>query len=295
MFGSTRFPSSAVEGDFEDEQDYHGDGIDTKAANHTGVAEECAWVPPDFNILTVMKTGASESFHKLPTQLLTVLKCIPKFYIFSDMKQRIAGIDIHDALDTVLPEAVAGNKDFEIYSRQKLCELDQDMCNKGHDFSKQGWNLDKYKNIHISERSYNLAPNYDWYFTIDADTYVVWRNLVPWIRKLDANKKHYIGHKWVFQGISFGYGGSGYLLSRGAMAEFVGAHPGIANKYDVETRSWEGGDFMLAKAVQETIGVTVKDPVRSSWTLNAAWRALRLIPCLVADSEPVEAFPHGVW
>jgi hypothetical protein len=238
----------------------HGDHVEE--SNHTAKYEECSWVPDDFNILTVMKTGASEAFHRIPTQLLTAMKCIPQFYVFSDMKQKIGGVEVYDTLETMLPAAMDGNKDFDIYQRQRLCVSDQDTCNKGYEFGKEGWNLDKYKNIHISERSYNMNPDCDWYFTIDADTYVFWRNLIAWLKNIDPKTKHYIGHIWWFADIPFAYGGTGYLLSQAAMADFVGQHPGIANKYDVETAKWEGGDFMLGKALKETISLAVMDAVR---------------------------------
>jgi hypothetical protein len=239
---------------------YHGDHFEEW--KHTARYEECSWVPDDFNILTVMKTGASEAFNKIPTQLLTAMKCIPSFYVFSDLKQKIGGVEVYDSLETMLPAAMDGNKDFDIYQRQKLCASDQESCNKGYKVNKEGWNLDKYKNIHISERSYNMSPDYDWYFTIDADTYVFWRNLVAWLKNIDPKTKHYIGHRWWFAGLPFAYGGAGYLLSQAAMADFVGQHPGIANKYDVETAKVEGGDYMLSKALNETISLPVIEAVR---------------------------------
>jgi hypothetical protein len=37
------------------------------------------------DILLVMKTGATEALQKLPIHLLTTLKCVPEFLLFSDM------------------------------------------------------------------------------------------------------------------------------------------------------------------------------------------------------------------
>lgn len=231
--------------------------------SHRVKPDECSWVPDDFNIVTVMKTGASEAFSKVPTQLLTAMKCIPHVFVFSDMKQKIGSVKVYDTFEHLLPAAMDGNKDFDIYRRQRLCINDQQTCNKGYDFRKEGWNLDKYKNIHISEQSYRMRPDDDWYFTIDADTYVFWRNLIAWLKNIDPQTKHYIGHIWTFAGIPFAYGGAGYLLSQAAMADFVGDNPGIANRYDVETAKWEGGDFMLAKALKETSNISVSEAVRS--------------------------------
>lgn len=50
--------------------------------NSTG---SCTNFPNTDNILLVMKTGATEAFDKVPTQLLTAMQCLPDFLIFSDM------------------------------------------------------------------------------------------------------------------------------------------------------------------------------------------------------------------
>jgi hypothetical protein len=49
----------------------------------------CRGMPDMDGILLVMKTGASEAFEKLPTQLLTSLQCLPDFLLFSDMVGRV--------------------------------------------------------------------------------------------------------------------------------------------------------------------------------------------------------------
>lgn len=45
----------------------------------------CEGFPNTDNILLVMKTGATEAFDKLPTQLLTSMQCLPDFLLFSDL------------------------------------------------------------------------------------------------------------------------------------------------------------------------------------------------------------------
>jgi len=45
----------------------------------------CADFPNTDGILLVMKTGATEAFDRIPTQLLTTLSCLPDFLLFSDL------------------------------------------------------------------------------------------------------------------------------------------------------------------------------------------------------------------
>ncbi|KAK9414523.1 hypothetical protein SUNI508_11096 [Seiridium unicorne] len=221
----------------------------------------CAWIPNTSKILLIMKTGASESFNMIPTQLITALRCVVDFLIFSDMKQTIAGVDIHDSLETVLQEAMENNADFDLYRRQNDCIIDQENCNKEADgsLSSAGWNLDKYKNVHIAERAYDLRPGYDWYVTIDADTYVLWPNLVQWLAQLDASEKHYLGSATMMNDLAFGHGGSGYVLSGAVMEEFAGNNPGIASQYDLRAKETCCGDYMFGRALKDTIDVGIED------------------------------------
>ncbi|KAK3988818.1 hypothetical protein QBC44DRAFT_342990 [Cladorrhinum sp. PSN332] len=218
----------------------------------------CEGFPDTSNILLVMKTGASESFARVPTQMMTMLRCLPDFLIFSDMTQDIGGQRIYDSLDTMLPEAQQGNSDFDLYRRQKWCEVDQDNCNKLGDPAREGWNLDKYKNVHIAEKTYKMRPNYDWYLFVDADTYVLWSGLVEWTKKLNPKKQVYLGSVTLIHDFSFAHGGSGYLVSQAAMKGMVGKDKNVGNKWDVQAKKECCGDYIFALALKEETGVGVQ-------------------------------------
>lgn len=223
----------------------------------------CDSFPDTSDILLVMKTGASEAYDRIPTQLMTMLKCLPDFLLFSDMDQHIAGYHIRDSLDTVLDEAMDGNSDFDLYRRQRACSVDQDSCNKlSDDKALEGWNLDKYKNVHMAEKAYSLRPGYKWYVFVDADTYVLWPTLVQWLRQLDYRKKHYLGSVTLISNFAFGHGGSGYIVSQAAMEEFVGRHPGVGNQWDMRTKDECCGDYIFGLAMMNTTNIGVRQVVR---------------------------------
>lgn len=204
-----------------------------------------------------MKTGASEAYSKIPTQLMTNLKCLPDYLLFSDMSQKIAGYTIHDCLDTVLDKVKQDSKDFELYHRQQKCPVDQDLCNKVHDTAKQGWELDKYKNIHMAEKAYAMRPNYDWYLFVDADTYVAYPTLTEWLKHLDPSKRNYIGSVAMLGSLLFGHGGSGYLLSKATMQAMFGGRTNVANKFDEQAQHICCGDALLAQALKDEAGIEV--------------------------------------
>lgn len=245
----TPTPSPSTEGEEQEEQ-HHDD-------------PDCEHFPDTSNILLIMKTGASESYSKVPTQLLTNLRCLKDYLMFSDMEQTVAGAKIQDSLDTVLPEAMAGNKDFDLYHRQRGCAIDQETCNKNtnDDTAGQGWALDKYKNIHMAEKTYAQRPDYEWYLFVDADTYVLWSTLVGWLKELNPQDKHYLGSVALLGGFPFAHGGSGYLVSQGMMRDFLQDKSNVANKFDVSTKDTCCGDYMFSFALKNETGVDVKNVV----------------------------------
>ncbi|EHK41354.1 glycosyltransferase family 31 protein [Trichoderma atroviride IMI 206040] len=232
---------------------------DSAGRSKSAPESDCAQFPDTSKILLVMKTGASEAFSKVPAQLTTNLKCLPEFLIFSDMEQEIGGHKIYDSLDTVLDPVKTSNQDFDAYFRQRQCAVDQESCNRNMDFKQEGWDLDKYKNIHIAEKAFNTRPNYDWYLFVDAGAYVVWPTMVRWLEQLDHNDPMYIGSKTWVGNSPFGDGGSGYVVSNRAMRDFFEDEHNVANRWDEATKRHCCGDLMFAKALKEATGISVND------------------------------------
>jgi hypothetical protein len=75
---------------------------------------------------------------------------------------------------------VKNNPDFEFYKKQKeLWENNQNMNilqgvrNPKNKEELAAWTLDKYKFIHVVEKTWAMKPDMDWYLFIDADTYLI--------------------------------------------------------------------------------------------------------------------------
>lgn len=242
---------------------------DQPPKHHPKIDPECADFPDTSNVLVIMKTGASEAYSKVPTQVLTNARCLPEFLIFSDMDQHIAGYHVRDSLDNVTP-AIMKHKDFDIYRHQKECAVDQDSCNKGYDVKKKGWELDKYKNVHIAEKTWKLRPNYDWYLYTDVDTYVVWPTMAKWLKTLNPKEPQYLGSAAYLANMGFGHGGSGYLLSNAAMKKMFDGKKNVAREYDVVAKGTCCGDYVLAKALKDKLGLDIQNMV--SWQRRLPWK-----------------------
>ncbi|KAK0642146.1 hypothetical protein B0T16DRAFT_421088 [Cercophora newfieldiana] len=245
-----------------------------------GNSSLCDGFPDMSRVAVAMKTGASEAFARIPTQLMTTMSCLPDFLLFSDMDQEIGGYHLIDSLQNVLPSVKSTSKDFELYRRQQECLIDVEKCNTllGNP-AKEGWKLDKYKFTHIAEMTYRMRPGYDWYVFIEADTYVLFENMARWLSTMDPSKKLYLGGVSVIRRLHFAYGGSGYIVSQAAMAEFIGNHPGVANDYDLATSKECCGDFVFAKALKETTGIGVQ----------------QMYPTMTGDRPTTMGYGYGLW
>lgn len=113
------------------------------------------------DVVIIVKTGATEIYRALPIHLTTTLTKIPNYLLFSDHKQQIAQYKVQDALDEVSEDIMLGNEDFDLYFEQKkliaLGQSPEKLELKG------GWNLDKYKNIHMMKKTWQQKPHAKWY------------------------------------------------------------------------------------------------------------------------------------
>lgn len=225
------------------------------------------------DLVLSIKTGATEAFDKLPTQLLTILQCAPTLLLFSDLDQDMHSLHIHDVLSRFDPDMVASHPDFELYRKQKeyqaegrdvqslstMKDSNSDWRTAGHNAA---WALDKYKFLHMIERAWELQPDKDWYLFAETDTYIVWRNLVPWLQRYDPNEPLYLGRgepmkKEEGEGFYFAHGGTGFVLSRAAMYDFCVTHKGLASRWDQRIPDLWFGDYVVAKALKEELNLNL--------------------------------------
>ncbi|KAL3476316.1 hypothetical protein BJX99DRAFT_228260 [Aspergillus californicus] len=210
------------------------------------------------NVVFVIKTGATEVYEKLPTQLLTTLGCVQDFLLFSDLDEHIGHYRLRDTLadfNATLKETLP---DFQLYRLQhEFRRTGQDMAVlKGE----SAWKLDKYKFLHLVEKAYLERPGRDWYFFIETDTYVVWTNLILWLQKVSPpTEPLYLGSIAYFMNDPFAHGGSGIVISGKLLEQFIGDKPGLANKYDDSFESNCCGDSVLANTIQKELNLKVQN------------------------------------
>lgn len=230
------------------------------SAEPVGVVGSCEGFPDSKDILVVMKTGATEAYDKLPIHFLTTLSCNNDSILFSDMEMNVAGHEVHDSLDEIAEEIMKDNSDFDLYRQlQEYHRLHEDP--RPLKAGANGWNLDKYKFIHMLLKTYKYRSDVPWYVFIEADTALIWDNLRTFLDKYDPTKPYYIGSP-TYLDIEFAHGGTGYVISGAAMKTAVGKHLDIDQKYDKEVHGICCGDAMIGRVLlDEQIKLTKAWPI----------------------------------
>ena len=213
---------------------------------------DCEGFPETTNILLVMKTGATEAFSKVPIHLTTTLQCAKNFLLFSDMEQNIAGHRVIDALDDVADSIKNRNGDFDLYRQlQEYRSVNGDPRDLVKNEGQNAWTLDKYKFLHMLVKAFKEKPDMPWYVFIEADTALIWTNLVQFLRGLDATEPHYIGSPSYLGDLEFGHGGSGFIVSGMTVRKLISMNPNIAAKYDDVMDQHCCGDGVFALALRD--------------------------------------------
>lgn len=199
------------------------------------------------DVVLIIKTGATEAFRTMPIHFITTITHTPNFLLFSDAEQHIGKYLLRDSLIRYSREDKEESKDFRLYREvQEFLELGQDPSHL-----EGGWELDKFKNLQMLKMSWELRPDAKWYVFIDADSYIFWANLLRWLGELDHEKPMYIGSPAYLSDQEFAHGGTGYIISQGAVQQTLGRDPDIPSKYTEDIRGSCCGDHILGRAMAD--------------------------------------------
>lgn len=204
------------------------------------------------DVLVIVKTGATESTVKLPTHFKTTLRCVPHYVVYSDFDEDIDEHHVYDALDEVNEEIKHTFQEFEIYNRmQQMGRAGLDSAELTEGTGGRGWQLDKWKFLPIVDKALKVKPDAKWYVFVEADTYMVWPNMLAWLSRLDASKPYYMGSQTQIGNIVFAHGGSGYVVSGPSMRAASEKHVSELAHYDAFTNEQWAGDCVLGQILAD--------------------------------------------
>nr|KAJ3404280.1 hypothetical protein HK105_003929 [Polyrhizophydium stewartii] len=133
------------------------------------------------------------------------------------------------------------------------------------DESTLGWQADAHKNLPGFRELFSRFPDADWFVMIDDDTFMFMDNLQRSLAHLDPDGEHYIGSRTMFfgcdgvtrmgDGPGFAHGGSGIVLSRGAIKRLVDGVDACIVKY----KDCWAGDVRVGLCLRD-LGISLTDP-----------------------------------
>ncbi|KAJ3219209.1 hypothetical protein HDU67_002205 [Dinochytrium kinnereticum] len=204
----------------------------------------------DFAI--ALKTGQDTSATRVSVQLITFLTHIKHKIVIGDSPNEYIGfhpvIDVYSGLyehtARLLEEKERGKVNANMTNttatlpskaRRSLPDVIANVDGT------RGWELDAHKNLPGFQLLYAKYPNAKWFLMIDDDSYVFMDNLLDLVKGLNHEENHYMGNANVFTGCDgvnnfgdgpeFAHGGSGILMSRGALKAMVGGIEKCIIKY----------------------------------------------------------------
>ncbi|KAK3678254.1 hypothetical protein LTR78_001549 [Recurvomyces mirabilis] len=252
----------------------------------------CHELPGASDTFVILRTGSTEIDDRFAIHLSTSIRCFPNYLIFSDFDEDYLGEHIIDALADVDPKYQESSPDFDLWRRLQnggRSTLDtSELAGDPDRFSSMtgkadnpGWKLDKWKFLPMVNRTLHERPNMKWYVFIEADSFLLWSQLLQYLSVLDSTQPIYAGSQMFANGDIFAHGGSGFIVSQPALRQIVPYYS--ANKATIEqfTEGHWVGDAVLGKTFTDS-GVRFKN----------AWPAFQgdypgLVPYARADGRSV--------
>ncbi|KAL2003765.1 hypothetical protein VTN02DRAFT_2401 [Thermoascus thermophilus] len=110
--------------------------------------------------------------------------------------------------------------------------------------------------------SLRYQPDAKWFMFMEADTYVMWPNLLGWLAHLDPTEPHYIGAETQIGDVIFAHGGSGFIISNPAMQRVSDHYADRTHDIHRYTDFHWAGDCVLGRVLRN-VGV----PLRYAWPM----------------------------
>ncbi|QKX63821.1 uncharacterized protein TRUGW13939_10992 [Talaromyces rugulosus] len=243
-------------------------GSDTSRSTNSAVSTEtpanshqflCPSMPGIEDVLVVLKTGVTEALDKVPVHARTTFRCVPNYLVVSDYEETIEGVQLHDVLTHVQDGVKANIEDFNLYNRLKIYGrqglVDEDATEEENGVfgmpNNPGWKLDKWKFLPMIDEALKMKPTAKWFVFMEADTHIVWPNLVHWVTQLNHQEPHYLGTETQIGEVLFAHGGSGFILSQTAMRLASMQRKTFVDEYDEYTDLEWAGDMVLGKVLKD--------------------------------------------
>ncbi|KMK58371.1 Glycoprotein-N-acetylgalactosamine 3-beta-galactosyltransferase 1-A [Aspergillus fumigatus Z5] len=176
----------------------------------------------------------------------------------ANMEEEFEGHYIHDVLSGVSAEMKKSAPEFNFYrdlheNQDRLTEFMRQNATA----QRKAWHIDKWKFLPAVEKALQAKPDAKWFMFMEADTFLVWSNLLKWLAKLDWRRPYFLGQPVTMEGQLFAYGGAGWLLSRPAIQQMADHMASRNSEYEYFTNGTSFGDLILGYVLEQAgVGLT---------------------------------------
>ncbi|KAK9428567.1 hypothetical protein V1505DRAFT_214198 [Lipomyces doorenjongii] len=212
---------------------------------------ETSYVPGTEDVFLMIKTGATVLWQRFPIHIATTLPQVPHFAVYSDAPDMVAGIPIIDILAGT-KQKTRDSGQFNTWRTQQQLLSEHANIEMWEAGISGGWQLDKYKNLPMVAHGYQTYPTAKWYIFMDADTYILWPNMMRWLSSINHEDMLYMGSvTYQSPTAPFVHGGSGVVMSGALVRETFGKDPSLGGQYEEYAQYHCCGDHVLAHAFQD--------------------------------------------
>ncbi|KAJ3091000.1 hypothetical protein HK102_001999 [Quaeritorhiza haematococci] len=203
------------------------------------------------SFVIALKTGKEVALERVPVQLLTFLRGVRNLVVIGEAPKvqigNIRMIDVYTDLyknleknsptqrllrretspESPIPPPPLPKPDSNQTLLKREIAAGEVVPNQGS----EGWRLDAHKNLPGFRHMYEKYPDAKWFVMIDDDTYLFVKNLKRMVDDFDPEEEHYFGVPNMFMGCdgvkkfgdgpAFAHGGSGIVISRGAIKKMM--------------------------------------------------------------------------
>ena len=231
--------------------------------------------------LLVVRTRAGQAQQALPAHFESTFHCVRNYVIYSDAADKIEGYLTHDVLG-----------DFDVKLREKIAESRPQRRSEDDTFKtsdpvldsiftagNENWYNEKWKLIPILEKAFKAQPSAKWFIFINADSYIIWSNVLRWLEQYDSRKPIYFGEPMKNEEGVYGHSNAGYILSNAALRMVIEAIQRASRQLQV---------LVINNANEHRALETVMDHIHLQ--LSDAW------PAIQNDSlESIDYAEPSVW
>ncbi|KAI0378505.1 hypothetical protein F5Y04DRAFT_290925 [Hypomontagnella monticulosa] len=205
------------------------------------------------DVLVVLRVDAADVLKTLPVHFETVLNCVPDYVIYSDIEGEADGQFIYNTLDESNNSIKSNSPNLRPHSQsQRTSERQKHQNTPEKELRRRKSPQPETKgSLSMIDRALRHRPDAKWFVFLEADTYMLWQNMLEYLAKFNTSHPYYLGKHIHLDDILLAHGGPGFVLSNPASKRVVKYWREHQEEWQQYTKVQVASDVMLGKALEE--------------------------------------------